>query len=71
LSEEVTGLKAQLKDYNLLIEKIHMSANGVIDPQEMMEQATILKTKNSTERQKVDEIFTQRNQFVMYLYSHI
>jgi hypothetical protein len=58
--KEVKNLEGQLKDYNLLLEKFHTATDNVT-PEQLIQQAQALKKKNDVERQKVDQIFTERN----------
>ncbi len=47
-----------MKDFNLLLDKLHTTTD--LQEEDLLEQAQVLKLKNETERKKVDDIFTEK-----------
>jgi hypothetical protein len=64
LINEVSILEAQLKDYNFILEKIHLGTNGKIEKDEINSQIQLLRDQNKKNRERVDELFRQRNRYV-------
>ncbi|PRP85001.1 coiled-coil domain containing 2 [Planoprotostelium fungivorum] len=61
VTEEVEALQGQLKDYNLLLDRLHTSTSSELEVEQLREQANDLKKSNEVERRKADQIFTERN----------
>ena len=67
LSKEIALLQGQLKDYNLLIERqsTATSPSDAFDVEHLKEEANALKSKNLIQMQKVDQVFTERNGYLI------
>lgn len=64
-------LESQLKNYNLLLDKLHTSTSDRLEEEQLLQQAQTLKLKNEAEKKKVDSLYTETSLWVLDAYRRL